>query len=193
MTRKKIRHTMKDLSALRHIILLAIPLLIILSSCEENSEKKYKELEKINAGDPDQVSRNISVRFIDSSFVKAVLTAERGRIFFERKETFVDTNVKVQFYSRESGSRISILTCDSAKIDDRTKNMYAYGRVFVKADSSGTTLTTTFLEWNNSTQKLYSDQFVRISSPSQEIEGYGFESDQKLENYKIFRVTGIKR
>jgi hypothetical protein len=47
--------------------------------------------------------------------------------------------------------------------------------------------------WDNGSQKLYSTEFVTITSPNEKIQGYGFESDQNLTNYKIFKVSGVKK
>ncbi len=68
--------------------------------------------------------------------------------------------------------------------------MFAGGNVVVISDSSKVELKTPFLEWKNAEKKLYSTERVEISSPKEKIFGYGFESDLKLSNYKIFKVSG---
>ena len=88
---------------------------------------------------------------------------------------------------------MSHLVADSAKIDDKTRDMFAFGNVVVVSDSTGSRLETQVLEWNNRTQRLYSNEFVRINTPNETIEGYGFESDPSLKNYRISRVSGVKR
>ena len=45
------------------------------------------------------------------------------------------------------------------------------------------------MEWKK--RKLFSNQYVKINSPVEIIEGYGFESNQDLSNYKIFKVSGV--
>jgi LPS export ABC transporter protein LptC len=109
------------------------------------------------------------------------------------QETYLDGGLQVEFYSRSSGKRVSFLTADSAKIDDRTKNMLAWGHVVVIGDSSHSRLETSILHWDNKTQKLYSTEFVKITSPGEKLQGYGFESDQNLTNYKIFKVSGEQK
>ena len=142
---------------------------------------------------PDQISYKTEVIFVDSNFTKAILKAERARVYQSRMETLLDGGVYVQFFKRNSASKVSYLTSDSARIDDRTKNMMAGGHVVVISDSTDTKLETSLLEWDNNTQKLFSTEFVRVTSPSETIQGYGFESDQSLSNYKIFRVSGQQR
>lgn len=171
-------------------IIISILLLVNCnSSKKENIMVKEAQLEI----QPDQTGYNIEVAFVDSSHTKAILKADKSRIYQERLETFLDNNIKVEFFSKYNQNRVSLLTADSAKIDDRTKNMIAWGRVFVVADSSRTTIETSLLMWDNKNQKLYSTEFVTITSPNERIQGYGFESDQNLNNYKIFKVSGVQR
>ncbi len=169
-------------------------LILFLISCE-NKEimKKVQEQHNSNEIKPDQVSRDFTVAFVDSSFTKAVLRGKVGRVYNDRMETLIDSGLTIDFLSKNSGKRISHLTADSARIDDRTKNMLAKGEVIVISDSSGTKLETTLLEWDNNTQKLYSTEFVTITTPEETIRGFGFESDPNLTNYKILRVSGIQK
>ena len=39
------------------------------------------------------------------------------------------------------------------------------------------------------TKKIVTDKFVKIITNDEIIEGYGFESDQDLQNYTIFNIT----
>ena len=70
--------------------------------------------------------------------------------------------------------------------------MIAMGNVVVVSDSNNTTITTSLLKWNNDTRKLTSDRYVKIISPEQEIEGIGFESDETLKNYTIYKVVCLR-
>lgn len=165
---------------------------ILISSCDEEKVVSKKNMAKEDLGlIPDQISWDVEVSFIDSSYTKAILYAKRARIYQKKNETLLDSGIKVLFMSKTSGEKVSTLTADSAKIDDLTKNMLSYGRVVVISDSTKTKLETSLLEWNNTSQKLYSTEFVKITSPQETIKGVGFESDQNLNNYKIFKVQSI--
>ena len=41
--------------------------------------------------------------------------------------------------------------------------------------------------------KIISDKFVTVISPTEKIQGYGFESDQSLKNYVIYNITYVTR
>ena len=176
------------------IFFLLIFLGLYLQSCDNPQEETAKRIDTLITGiTPDQTGWDVTVHFLDSSFTKAILKAGRTRIFQKRYETILDEGLEVEFFSEKTNKRVSKLTADSAIVDDRTKNIVAKGHVVIVADSSGTKLETSVLHWNNKTQKLYSTEFVRITTKNETLEGWGFESDQNLNNYKIFKVSGIKR
>ncbi len=179
---------------LEFIFFLSIFVFSILTSCTEKAEVKKNNKDSLNLTiEPDQTGWNVEVFFIDSSFTKAILHAKRTRVFSQRYETLMDGGFQVDFMSKLSGKRVSILTADSARVDDRTKDMLATGNVVVIGDSSKTKLETSVLSWNNKTQKLFTTAFVKITRPNETITGYGLESDQYLIKYKIFKVSGVQR
>ncbi len=173
-------------------ILHLIVILFLFSGCEDEINKKVFTIQepKENA---DQISYNFSAYFVDSNFTKAELSAYRARIFSSKKETYLDSNVKVNFFSKKTGNKESNMRADTVVIDDVSKNMTAFGKVFVMSDLNKATLKAKMLIWNNSTQKLTSTSFVTYSSKYETISGWGFESDQNLENYKFTKVAGEQR
>jgi LPS export ABC transporter protein LptC len=172
------------------IIIIVCVNMLFFCSCEEEEKVSTNEMDEHSETLPDQISWDVTVDFIDSSFTKAVLTARKALIYEKRKETILDSGLKVVFFSSKTGKRASVLTADSAKIDDITKDMMAMGNVVVISDSNQTKLETDLLMWKNKDEKLYSTEFVKITSPDEVLKGWGFESDLNLTNYKIFRVSG---
>jgi LPS export ABC transporter protein LptC len=47
------------------------------------------------------------------------------------------------------------------------------------------------LFWDLKKQKIYSDEFIKITTEEEILTGYGFESDENLENYTIKNISGI--
>lgn len=139
-------------------------------------------------GMPDQESWNSTVTFSDSGRVSAILTAAHISRYDARRETMLDSGLVVDFYTKkvEHGSR---LTARQGRVNDATKDLEAFGNVVFRSDS-GTVVTTDYLFWDNARKKVRSDKFVRVVSPKEQLEGYGFEADQNLKNYVIFRVSG---
>jgi LPS export ABC transporter protein LptC len=60
----------------------------------------------------------------------------------------------------------------------------------VVTNSKGETLNTEQLMWDERSEKLYSDVFVKITTPDQIIFGEGFESNQNFTQYRINKIKG---
>lgn len=136
---------------------------------------------------PVQESWNSTVVFSDSGNIKAILTAGHISVYKNKMVTVIDSNAKVEFF--KNGVLVSTLTGKSGIVDDKTKDIEIYDSVYV-VNNEGSELKTQKLKWTNSTQKVSSDVFVQIKTPSESVEGIGFESDQNLKNYRIFDVSG---
>lgn len=169
-------------------IFFSIVLVAFFTGCGDQ-EKISPAQKGLNGELPDQQSFNSTVSFTDSGKVMAILEAGVIKVFYARNYTLLENKMKVDFYN-EKGSVEAVLTGEHGKVDDVTKDIHIYENVVVKNDS-GMVLTTEKLMWRNSDKKIWTDEFVKIKTPTEEIEGYGFESDQSLRNYTIFKVTLI--
>ncbi len=155
-------------------------------SCDEKFEPPKSDLSPENI--PIQESWNSEVTFSDSGFVKAILKAGHISAFSDKGYTLIDSGAVVDFY--KNGEIVSTLTGNRGKVDDMTKDIEIYDSVKV-VNKEGSELRTSKLLWKHKTQKVYSDVFVRITTPKEIVEGTGFESDQNLTNYKIYQVSGV--
>ncbi|MCB9247970.1 MAG: LPS export ABC transporter periplasmic protein LptC [Ignavibacteriales bacterium] len=165
-----------------------IILTLIIISCSETKLKPQTD-SSINSEDiPDQESRNATITFTEEGKLKAILYAEVIRVLGDKNQKDLE-NVKIDFYN-EQELQTSSLTSRKGRIDDNTQDMFAIDSVIAVSDS-GVTLTTDELIWKNKTRKIITDKFVRIVSDKEIIEGYGFESDQNLQNYTIFDITYV--
>ncbi len=162
------------------------------TACEQRVDvKPVSEDPYLDA--PQHISLNIDVLFIDSADTRAELQAGIARMYEDRKETTLGQGMRVVFFDRSSGMPAATLTADSAVIDDRTKNMTAIGNVVVISDSNNTRLETSRLVWDQTTEKIRTNESVVITTPSEVIEGQGLVSDQYLTSYRIFNVRGIHK
>lgn len=169
------------------IILNVIFLLLILfSSCETKMAPPRTDLKSGEI--PDQESWKSSVIFSDSGSVKAILNAGHISVYNSKAYTLIDSGAIVDFY--KNGDKVSTLTGKRGKVLDVTKDIEIYDSVVV-VNKEGSILKTSKLYWNNKLQKVSTDVFVKITTPKEDIEGIGFESDQNLKNYTIYKVTGI--
>lgn len=171
------------------VILFLISLLLA-ASCSNQKVKPSVDPSLSVEELPAQESWDATVFFSDSGRTTAILKAGHLRMFSDRKETLLDEGVKVDFYD-EDEIKTSTLTSEKGRVDDATRDLYAIDSVVVENDS--VTIRTDELKWRNSDKKIVSDKFVTIISPKEKIQGYGFESDQHLQNYVIYNITYVTR
>ncbi len=138
---------------------------------------------------PDQESWNSTIFFTDSGRTRAILIAGHLRVFSKNKETLLDSNIKIDFYNNEE-IHTTTLTSKRGRVDEKTNNLYAIDSV-VAVNDSGIVITSDEMMWRNKDRKIVSEKYVKIVSPKEIIEGYGFESDQNLRNYIIYNITYI--
>lgn len=165
-------------------------LFVLISGCRERTAVTTVKNDPFLRS-PTHVSYNLEILLSDSSFVRAKILSDVGRVYEDLQQTVLVGNVRVAFFRKRSDVIAARLSCDSVVIDDRTRDMVAFGSVVVVSDSTQTTLRTTQLTWTHAAQRVRSDKPVRIETPTEQIDGIGFESDQYLTDYRIFRVRGV--
>ena len=170
-----------------HSFFLLFTFYFLLISCEERIEPSVLSGVNNNAL-PSHESWSSTITFSDSGKIKAILKVGHLTKFEDRQTTILDAGLHVDFFD-DDGHHTSVLTSLEGNVDDRTKDLEAQGNVVVVSDS-GTTVETERLFWKKATRRVHSDEFVKIVSPKEEIEGHGFESDENFKDYKVFRVTG---
>ena len=96
--------------------------------------------------------------------------------------------IKVDFFN-ESGQTTSTLTAKSAIQNERDDKIFIREDVVVKSKSNET-LETDELIWDERAKKLYTDKWVKVSTPDEVIYGYGFTSNQEFSYWEIRKVRG---
>jgi LPS export ABC transporter protein LptC len=147
-------------------------------SCKEESQKKAQKTKTY----PDQVVENTSMVFTQNG----VKSAEIKVKYLEKYEKEDISRGKVIFadiYDRE-GKHISTIQADSGWIKEKRQELMVLGDVVVKTDQ-GMILETQSLSWNPRTNKVTTEDFVKITKGKDVITGYGLEADQELKELKI--------
>ncbi len=176
----------------RLVSAIVIALSIPLWGCEEDGGPQDRVV--IPADAPDDESWNATIVLSDSIGTRARVRVGHARRHVTGLKSILDSGVQVEFHT-PTGEISAVLTSDSAVIDDRTRDMSAYGRVHVISTTNGTVVDSDRLFWDNKGRRLHSDSHVRIVSPerNERLEGSGFESDESLRNYTIYNITGRTR
>ena len=138
---------------------------------------------------PDQEGWNSTVTSSKNGIVGAIIQYGHMQRFKKRNVVDFDSGIVVDFYD-EQGVHTSKLTSRNGRLDEATNNIEAIGNVHVVSDT-GISLRTQRLKWDNSIEKIISNNFVTIVTAEKDtFYGNGFESDQNLENWHITGFSG---
>ena len=161
---------------------------ILFISCNKQVEKESSELSKVLV--ENEIWNPI---IILSREEKKTVQAQSEKLYKNSNEdALLVGNVEADFFNEE-GEHISILYADSARINEKTNNLWATGNVYILSDS-GYTLATKEILWDNSYQMIIAKDSVMFTTiRGDTLYGVGFESDMDLERWKIFRPFGIAR
>ncbi len=169
------------------VFLTLVFIISFLSSCENDIEKIKLVTQKSL---PSESAKEIEIIYSDSALVRARIKAPKMDHFVTENPyremakgidaVFFDSKMKVQ----------SKLTANYAISYEQKKTMEARGNVVV-VNEKGDQLNTEHLIWDQVKAKIYSKEFVKITTADEIIYGNGFEADQNFRKYKIFNIKGM--
>lgn len=115
---------------------------------------------------------------------------ERSDSTFARFGPAADTTgrVRVQVYD-EGGQPSATVEADRLYYFDEERRFVAEGRVVVESVNERR-LEGERLTWDEAARELTSDGFVRITTPTERIQGYRLVADETLETYRLARISG---
>jgi LPS export ABC transporter protein LptC len=161
---------------------------IILQGCENNIEKikAFSSSENLPAVE----ATDFETFYTDSGEVRFYLQAPRLLQFETEGEPYVEFPEGIELVKYDTHNNIlSSITADYAKQFVDEEKWEAKNNV-VATNNKGDTLKTEHLIWEEKTEKIYTQEYVKIIRSDQIITGIGFESDQSLENWRIKNPKG---
>ncbi|MCS7176962.1 MAG: LPS export ABC transporter periplasmic protein LptC [Candidatus Kapabacteria bacterium] len=167
---------------------------LLLLSCSPGGVRPEGELfpEESLQALPPQLAVKVWVRLLDSAGTpRAEVTADTAWVLPERDQTVLRGHVQARFF--RSGELVGELSADSARVEERSGLMAAFGRVVARSHPEGRSLQTTELWWDRQRQQFFSSAPVTIITPREVIEGVGFEASHDLQTYRVFRVRGRRQ
>ncbi len=141
---------------------------------EGNSEMEVPESELYNS----------TIVFTAKGVRNTVIHAEYIAKYSDKKETF-GKGIRADFYG-EDGEHASDMVADSGWFDEDGQKMEVMGDVVV-INEDGTRLETESLRWDPSTNKIVTEDFVKVTRGEDILTGYGLRTDQKMENIEILK------
>ncbi len=176
-------------SLLRTLSCVGVLALFLLSACEDPEEDLPVEGEAVERP---------MMLFTDTTLLdfyeKEKLSWKVKTAYLERwggTEKIFAKPILVDIFD-SIGERSAFLRADSGTLDSRMNYVYAYGHVYA-ITPKGASVRADSLLWNKKDNLVRTESFVRVVSEDGDVlQGKGFESDAKMENWHILSdVTGI--
>ena len=172
------------------IVLGAMVMLLLFSSCGG----KKKELgEAITERDslPSMATLGVVTYISDSGVTRYRMEAEEWLMYDRKRPSYWAFEKGVYLEQFDSLFNVDAsIKADTAYFYDKQKLWKLMGNVDIK-NRKGERFNTELLYWNQATEKVYSDRFIRIEQPDRIITGYGFDSNQQMTIYQIRNMGGI--
>lgn len=188
----KIQESGSKISNLLKICRIAVLLsgaAILFFGCEKNNIEKIKAFSSPE-NLPLQEATNFQTLYTDSGEVRFSLKAPKLLRFENDGNPFVEFPEGIELVKYDENQNvISSITSNYAKQYPNEDKWEAKNNV-IATNLDGDTLKTEHLIWEEKSEKIYTEEFVRIIRPDQIITGIGFESDQTLENWRIKNPKG---
>lgn len=171
----------------KYIFSALIALLATLAvGCGKDLKDPDQEMKHIG---PFRETANVLTLFSDSAKVRVKLQAPLQEDYENGDMVFPD-GINVEFYE-QGGEVTSTLRADYGK-QERNKDLYLVrGNVVVHNLQKQEKLETEELYWNKAKAQIYTDKFVKITTPEEIVMGHGLQANQDFSNYKIKKVTGV--
>ena len=169
-----------------------IPVLLafgILCSCEND----VKEIESLigNKNEPLSRGKNVALIYSEESNVKVNIMAPLMEEYGLEEDKYVEMNEGIEVLFYDSLMKVSsTLTANYAINRIANKVLEAKGNVVVINDV-GEVLHTEHLIWLRDSSKIYTDEFVKITTTDEILMGEGMEANQDFTKWKIRKLKGI--
>lgn len=181
---------MKSLRCSALILAGSVVLSVIAGSCKE--ESKIDVTRDINPGKiPSMTTHNIATLISDSGVTQYKIVAPVWYVYDE-----VDTphwSFPEGLYLQKYDAKfrvIATVAADSAFFYTVEKLWRLEGNVEMTKEPKELFLSPRVF-WDQRRQRLYSDTFIHIENATHVLEGTGFESNERLTDYRILHPSGI--
>lgn len=180
-----------DFSKVGTIYYRVIPMLLafgILYSCEND----VNEIESLSNNKKKPISTGKKVEFIysEKANVKVKISAPLMEEYGEEENKYMEMThgIKVLFY--DSLNNVASTLTSNYAIHRVSENIMEAKDDVVVVNDKGEVLNTEHLIWLEDSSKIYTEEFVKITTEDEIIMGEGMEANQDFTKWKIHKIKG---
>ncbi|MCL2072363.1 MAG: LPS export ABC transporter periplasmic protein LptC [Marinilabiliaceae bacterium] len=126
----------------------------------------------------------------DSGTLKYRLVTPEILQFDNVESPFIDFPKGLHYYTYNKDEEIeSQIKCNYAKYYQELELWVLQNDVEI-INAEGSVVNSEHIFWNTKEKRIYSDEFVKITTQDDLITGYGFETDEDIKTFTILKVSG---
>jgi LPS export ABC transporter protein LptC len=172
------------------IAVLFLGTAILFYACENNDLAKIKTFDTLE-NLPIQEATNFETFYTDSGRVRFTLKAPLLLRYENEGQSYLEFPNGMELVKYDANQKItSSIRADYARQDLKDELWEAKNNVVV-TNIQGDSLETEHLIWETKTEKIHTEEFVKIIRKDQVITGIGLTSDQDMLNWKIKNPKGV--
>ncbi|MEO8760980.1 MAG: LPS export ABC transporter periplasmic protein LptC [Bacteroidia bacterium] len=160
------------------------------SSCQ-NDVKEIEQATQKEAIFPTERGKKVEILYTDSGQVKVRLTAPILNDYtYNVKERYTEMpkGLYIEFYNDSNQIKTTLKANYGIKYEQSKKVEVKYN--VVVTNSSGEILNTEQLFWDETTQKIYTKEFVKITTKKEVLKGNGLTANQDFTEWEIGNPVG---
>jgi len=172
------------------IAFMAMVMLVLFTSCS-GRKKVFADAVSERDSLPVLATYDVNSLISDSGVIRYRIIADEWLVFDKKNPSYwaFEKGVYLEKFDLNFNIDASI-KADTAYYYDKDRLWELRGSVSIQ-NIQGEKFDTEELFWNERTQRVYSDKFIRIEQPERIVTGEGFESNQQMTDYVIFKPGGI--
>ena len=168
------------------IVLLAVVMLFLYAACT-NSDKDLVDIKYDPETMPSMITYIVITLISDSGITRYKLVTDNWQLFDKAKDPYWYFPKGIYLERFDSLFRVeATILADSAWNYTDRRLWRLKGHVDIR-NMEGEMFLSDELFWDQKEEKVYSDKYIEIKQGETELKGYGFESNQEMTDYRIFR------
>lgn len=168
------------------IVLIAVVMLFFHNACG-NKDKDLVDIQFDPELVPSMNTDSVTTLISDSGITRYKLVTDNWQVFDKAKEPYWYFPEGIYLERFDSLFQIEAkILADSAWNYTEKQLWRLKGHVDIR-NMEGEMFLSDELFWDQKNQKVYSDKYIEIKREETELKGYGFESNQEMTDYRIFR------
>ena len=175
----------------RNSISYLIPVIFIIGilySCKNDLEEVNALTAKTNQ--PIRTGKNIELIYSEKATAKIKVKAPQMREFAGEKN-YMEMPIGIEVFFYDSLQKVSTTLTANYAINWISEHKMEAKNDVVVVNEKGEQLNTEHLVWMQDSAKIYSDQFVKITTADEILMGDGLEANEDFTKYKILKIKGI--